>query len=252
MPNAQETFTITEYFKVINTTGVLEVVTRLIQPVLHNRQPHLPVVYPVSTDETLTPGSQRDRHCLTQVGRWRHSVSDVVEYVITVKVTRIYFQHTSCVHTPVGNSNTLGLYWLITSYLEAFFLKERMNTSDSLYKLGISHRTRAFLKFKMAAKLSRLLYLELELLCWPLHSVKRKPLLAQLINCHNNRGKNVYSILPCLREMNRINTQFVYISIDTTYNRFPYMAVFVKRWFMTIFNVYVNMSRVLLRLVWHC
>jgi hypothetical protein len=52
-----------------------------------------------------------------------------------------------------------------------------------------------------------------------------------------------------LREMNRINRHFVYISIDTTYNRFPYMTVFVKRWFITIFNKNVNMSRVLLRLV---
>jgi hypothetical protein len=76
-------------------------------------------------------------------------------------------------------------------------------------------------------------------------NVKQKPLLAQLSNCHNNKGKNVYSILPCLREMNRTNRHFVYISIDTTYNRFPYMVVFVKRWFMTIFNANVNMSRVL-------
>jgi hypothetical protein len=78
--------------------------------------------------------------CLTQVDRWRHSVSDVVEYVTTEKVTTIYFQYTSCVHTPVGKSNTLGLYWLITSYFEAFFLKVRMNISDSLHKLRISHR----------------------------------------------------------------------------------------------------------------
>jgi hypothetical protein len=78
---------------------------------------------------------------------------------------------------------------------------------------------------------------------------KRKPLLAQLSNCHNNRGKNVYSVLPCLREMNRFNRQFVYISIDTTYSRFPYIIVFVKRWFITIFNANVNVSRVLLRLV---
>jgi hypothetical protein len=49
-----------------------------------------------------------------------------------------------------------------------------------------------------------------------------------------------------LREMNRINRHFVYILIDTTYNRFPYMTVFVKRWFMTIFKANVNMSRVLL------
>jgi hypothetical protein len=118
--------------------------------------------------------------------------------------------------------------------------------------LAIINRTRAFLKFKMAARLSRLLYFKLELLSWPLHSVKRKPLLAQLSNCQNSRGKNVYSILPCLREMDRINRQFVYISIDTTYTRFPYMPVFVKRWFITIFNANVNMSRVLLRFVWNC
>jgi hypothetical protein len=79
------------------------------------------------------------RLCLTQVYRWRHSVSDVVEY-ITEKVTRIYFQHTSCIHTPVGNSNTLGLYWMIISYFEAFFFKERMNISDSLHKMRISLR----------------------------------------------------------------------------------------------------------------
>jgi hypothetical protein len=52
--------------------------------------------------------------------------------------------------------------------------------------------------------------------------------------------------------MNRINRQFVYISIDTTYNRFPYMTVFVKRWFMTIFKANVNMPRVLLRVVRNC
>jgi hypothetical protein len=165
------------------------------------------------------------------------------------KVTRIYFQHTSCVHMPVGNSNTLGLYWLITSYFEAFFLKERKKERTSLIAfiswefltgsfLAIINRTRAYLNFKLAARLSRLLYLKWELLSWPLHSVKRKPLLAQLSNCHNNRGKNVNSILQCLR--------------DTTYNRFPYMTVFVKRWFITIFNANVNISRVLLMLVWNC
>jgi hypothetical protein len=51
----------------------------------------------------------------------------------------MYFQRTSCVHTPVGNSNTLGLYWLITSYFEAFFLKERMNVSDSSHRMSFSH-----------------------------------------------------------------------------------------------------------------
>jgi hypothetical protein len=34
-------------------------------------------------------------------------------------------------------------------------------------------------------------------------------------------GMNTYSVLQCLREINRMNTHFVYISIDTTYNRFP-------------------------------
>jgi hypothetical protein len=114
---------------------------------------------------------------------------------------------------------------------------------------AIMNRTCAFLKFKMAVRHSRLLYLKSELLSWPLHSVKRKPLLAQLKNCHNNGGKNAYSVLPCLCEMNRINRHFVYISIDTTYNGFPYMTVFVKRWFMTIFNANVDISRILLRLV---
>jgi hypothetical protein len=61
----------------------------------------------------------------------------------------------------VGNSNTLGLYSLIISYVEAFFLRERMNISDSLHKLRISHRMSfnhykqkflKFLKFKMAAR----------------------------------------------------------------------------------------------------
>jgi hypothetical protein len=84
---------------------------------------------------------------------------------------------------------------------------------------------------------SLLLYLKAELFSRPLHSVKRKPLLAQLINCHNNKRKNVYSILPCLRE---INKHFVYISIDTTYNRFPYMIVFVKRLFITVFTANVK------------
>jgi hypothetical protein len=54
--------------------------------------------------------------------------------------------------------------------------------------LAIINRTRAFLKFKIAARqiFSRLLYLKAELFSWALHSVKRKPILAQLINCHTN------------------------------------------------------------------
>jgi hypothetical protein len=118
--------------------------------------------------------------------------------------------------------------------------------------LAIINRTRAFLEFKMAVRLSRLLYLKSELLSWQLHSVKRKPLLAQLINCHNNRGKNVYSILPYLREINRINRHFVYISIDSTYNRFTYIIIFAKRLFIFIFIANVNVSHILLRLVWNC
>jgi hypothetical protein len=42
--------------------------------------------------------------------------------------------------------------------------------------------------------------------------------------------------------MDRINRHFFYISIDTAYNRFPYMIVFVKRWFITIFNANVSRS----------
>jgi hypothetical protein len=47
--------------------GVSGVVTRLIEPLLHNRQPHLPVAYPVSTDEALTTESQRD-NCYISAG----------------------------------------------------------------------------------------------------------------------------------------------------------------------------------------
>jgi hypothetical protein len=35
-------------------TWVLGVVTRLTQPLLPSRQPHLPVAYPVSTDARVT------------------------------------------------------------------------------------------------------------------------------------------------------------------------------------------------------
>jgi hypothetical protein len=73
---------------------------------------------------------------LTQVDRWRHSVSDVVEYVTTEKVTRIFFQHTSCIHTPVGNSNTLGLCWLITSYFEGWRPPTLGECHHSTLKLG--------------------------------------------------------------------------------------------------------------------
>jgi hypothetical protein len=48
--------------------GVLGVVTRLIQPLLPNRRPHLPVAYPVSTDKALTPESQRDNFYVSAGG----------------------------------------------------------------------------------------------------------------------------------------------------------------------------------------
>jgi hypothetical protein len=197
--------------------------------------------------------------CLTQVDRWHHSVSDVVEYVTTKKVTRIYF-NTLSVFIRQWEIQTNWVYtgWLLLILKHSSWKKEWTSLIAFINwefltgcLLAIINRTRAFLKVKMAARLSRLLYLKSELLSWPLYSVKRKPLLAQVSNCHNNRRKNLYSILPCLREMNRIKRQFVYISIDTTYNRFPYMTVFVKRWFITTFNANVNMYHVLLRLVWN-
>jgi hypothetical protein len=200
------------------------------------------------------------RLCLTQVDRWRNSVSDLVEYVTTEKLLESIFNI-----LPVFiHQWEIQTHWVYTGWsliiLKLSSWKKEWTSLRAFLNwefltgclLAIINRTRAFLKFKMAARLSWLLYLKSELLSWPLHSVKRKPLVAQLSNCHNNRRNNVFSILPCLREMNRINRHFVYISIDTTYNRFPYMTVFVKRWFMTIFNANVNMSLVLLRLVWNC
>jgi hypothetical protein len=164
--------------------------------------------------------SQCVRLYLTQVERWRHSVSDVVEYVTTEKVTTIYFQHTSCIFIRQWEIRKQWVYtgWLFLMLKLSSWKKEWTSPINFINwefltgcLLTIINRTRAFLKFKMAARLSRLLYLKSELLSWPLHSIKRKPLLAQLSNCHNNRGKNVYSILPYLRETNRINRQFVYI-----------------------------------------
>jgi hypothetical protein len=199
--------------------------------------------------------------CLTQVDRWRHSVNDVVEYVTTEKVLEsilnilpIFIRQWE-IHTHWVYTGWLFLTLKLSSWknewtsLIAFINWEFLTGC----LLAIIKRTRAFLKFRwLQDRLSRLLCLKSELLSWPLHSIKRKPQLAQLTNCHNNKGKNVYSILPCLREMNRINRHFFYISIDTTYNRFPYITVFVKTWFITIFNANVNMSPVLLRLVWNC
>jgi hypothetical protein len=50
------------------TFVILRVVTCLIQPLLPNRQPHLHVAYPVSTDEALTPESQRDNCYISAEG----------------------------------------------------------------------------------------------------------------------------------------------------------------------------------------
>jgi hypothetical protein len=164
--------------------------------------------------------------CLTQVDRWRHSVSDIVECVTTEKVTIIILP----VFIRQWEIQTHWLYsgWLLLILNFSSWKKEWTSVIAFINwefltgcLLAIINKTRAFLKFKMAARFSRVLYLKLELLSWLLHSVKRKPLLAQLSNCHNNLGKNLYSILPCLREMNRINRHFVYISIDTTQQQIP-------------------------------
>jgi hypothetical protein len=49
----------------------------------------------------------------------------------------------------MGNSNTLGLYCLITSYFEAFFLK------DSLHKLRMSH-SKSFSHYKQNTSVSQI------------------------------------------------------------------------------------------------
>jgi hypothetical protein len=46
----------------------------LIQLLLPNHQPHLPMAYPVSTDEALMPESQRD-NCYISVGGKAHTES---------------------------------------------------------------------------------------------------------------------------------------------------------------------------------
>jgi hypothetical protein len=57
------------YFRIIVgiLSGVVGVLTRLIQPLLPKRQPHLPEAYAVSTDEALSPESQRD-NCYISAG----------------------------------------------------------------------------------------------------------------------------------------------------------------------------------------
>jgi hypothetical protein len=143
--------------------------------------------------------SRACRLCLTQVDRWRHSVSDVVEYVTTEKVTRIYFQHPVFIRQWEIQTHWDYTGWLLLILKLSSWKREWTSLITFInWKflteclLAIINRTRAFLKFKMAARLSRLLYLKSELLSWPLHSVKRKALLARPSNCQNNRGKNVY------------------------------------------------------------
>jgi hypothetical protein len=149
----------------------------------------------------LKVGRWYARLCLTQVDRWRHSVSDVVEYVTTEKNLLESIFNILPVFIRQWEIQTHWVYtgWLLLIFKLSSWKKEWTSLITFInwefltgYLLAIINRTRAFLKFKMAARLSALLYLKSELLSWPLHSVKRKPLLAQLSNCQNNRRKNVY------------------------------------------------------------
>jgi hypothetical protein len=47
--------------------SLFRVVTHLIQPLLPNRQPHIQVAYPVSSDEALMTESRRD-NCYISAG----------------------------------------------------------------------------------------------------------------------------------------------------------------------------------------
>jgi hypothetical protein len=112
-------------------------------------------------------------------------------------------------------------------YFEAFFLTERMIVSDSLHKLRISHRM-SFSHYKQNTCVSQFKWLQgREILPRLVLKIRTIFLTAALSKTEATprsteqlpqQGMNVYSILPCLREMNR---HFVYISIDTAYNRFP-------------------------------
>jgi hypothetical protein len=97
---------------------------------------------------------------LTQVDRWRHSVSDVVEYVTTEKVLesilniltvliRQWEIQTHCVYT-----GRLFLILKLSSWKKEWtpliaFIHWQFLTGCLL---AIINRTRAFLKFKMAAR----------------------------------------------------------------------------------------------------
>jgi hypothetical protein len=164
------------------------------------------------------------RLCLTQVDRWRHSLSDVVEYVTTEKVTRIYFQHTVFVRQWEIQTHWVYTGWLLHILKLSFWKKEWTSliafTNWEFLTgclLSIINRTRAFLKFKVTARLYRLLYLKSELLSRPLHSVKRKPILAQLSNCHNNREKTcIQSCHVCVKLTELTDNSFIFQSIRLT------------------------------------
>jgi hypothetical protein len=55
----QNLYFLLNIIRINKSRGVLGVVTHFIHPLLPYRQPHLPVAYPVSTDEALTTESQR-------------------------------------------------------------------------------------------------------------------------------------------------------------------------------------------------
>jgi hypothetical protein len=58
---------------------------RLIRPLLPNRQPHLPVAYPVSTDEVQTPESQQDNCYVSAEGNdGTHTVCPEALKVVTL------------------------------------------------------------------------------------------------------------------------------------------------------------------------
>jgi hypothetical protein len=211
---------------------------------------------------TVTSDCCSAKLCLTQVDRWRHSVSDIAEYVTTEKLLESIFSI-----LPVFiRQREIQTHWVYTGWLllmlklsswkkEWTSLIAFINWEFLTGRLSaIINRTRAFLNFKMAARRRNILStLVLKsgttFLTAALRKTEVTPRSADQL--HNNKGKNVYSVSPCLREMNRINRHFVYISIDTTYNRFPYTIVFIKRWFMAILNANVNVSHVLLRLAWN-
>jgi hypothetical protein len=85
---------------------------------------------PTTTTTTTT------RLCLTQVDRWRHSVSDVVEYVTTEKLLDFIFNI-----LPVFIRQwEIQTHWVYTGWLLLILKLSSWNISDSLHKLRISDR----------------------------------------------------------------------------------------------------------------